>query len=288
MFSSRLRMFLTMTIICSILVGCNFPSAATSEPPTVQALPTQTKAPTETPLPPATATLTVTETLAATQTDTLTPEPSLTSTETVTPTQSITTASVVKETNCRSGPGQMYDRLATFQAGVVLEVTATDLGGGYWYVKNPEKPDTFCWVWGSNLKIEGDTSLLPALTPPATPTPSPDFDVKFKNFDKCKDHTFARFIVVNTGGFQFRSAYVKVTDQKTGEATENSVNAFDLTVGCIVAQNIAPLTAGSTGYLQSDYFKKDPRNDKLRAVLMLCTEQGLQGTCMTKVIDIKP
>jgi hypothetical protein len=182
----------------------------------------------------------------------------------------------------------MYDRLATFQADTQIEIVAADLGGGYWFVKNPEKPETFCWVWGNNLKIEGDTSLLPALTPPATPTASPDFSVEFKNFDKCKERTFARFIVVNTGGFQFRSAYVKVTDLKTGEVTEIAVNAFDLTVGCIVAQNIAPLTAGSTGYLQSNGFKKDPRNNKLKAVLMLCTEQGLKGTCMTKVIDVKP
>jgi hypothetical protein len=277
-------MLFAVSVILIALLGCNLPSSAPAEPTAVVVSTPQNEAEPPTPQPE-----TPTETPAPTET--ATPAPTATMTLTLEPSSTPTTiapmANIFKETNCRSGPGQMYDRLATFQADTRLEIVAADLGGGYWYVKNPQDPSMSCWLWGNNAKIEGDTSLLPKFTPPPSPTPSPDFDVTFKNFDTCK-RIFARFIVVNTGGFQFRSAYVKVTDQRTGEVTEQAVLAFDLTVGCVVAKNISPLTPGSTGYLQSVPFKKDPRGHKLHAVFMLCTEQGLGGTCMTKTLEVKP
>ncbi len=284
MVSKRFHMLGSALVILVLLASCNMPNANPAEPAVVVVATVQEEADTPTPQPePPTATPAPTETV----TITLTPEPSFTPTETMTLTPSVVMAEVLKETNCRTGPGSMYDRVATFQAGTKVEIVAADLGGGYWYVKNPEKAEEFCWMWGNNMKIEGETSILPAFTPPSTPTPSPDFTVEFKNYDTCKG-VFVRFTVVNTGGFQFRSAYIKVTDVKSKEVTQQAVNAFDLTTGCVVAKNIAPLTPGSTGYLQSAPFKKDPRGDKLNAVFQLCTEQGLKGTCITKVIEVKP
>jgi hypothetical protein len=276
---TRFPAILWTVLICAALAACNLPNANSDQPTatTPPEQPATAPPPTDTvtPLPP---------TFTATPTDT--PTPAVTATATLTPTANIPIANVFKDTNCRSGPGQSYDLVVLIKADTKVEVVAKDLGGGYWYVRTPDQPDAFCWLWGSNATIEGDTSALPAYTPPPSPTPAPDFTVEFKNFDACKG-TFARFIVVNTGGYPFRSAYVKVTDTKTSEVTENSVNAFDLTVGCIVAQNISPLASGATGYLQSDHFKKDPKGHKLLAVIMLCTEQGLAGVCVTKTLEIK-
>jgi len=80
---------------------------------------------------------------------------------------------------------------------------------------------------------------------------------------------------------------VKVTDQKKQQSVEQSLNAFDLYEGCIVAKNIAPLLPGGTGYVQSLPFKWDPRPNKQVAIIMLCTEQGLKGTCVTKTLEFR-
>jgi hypothetical protein len=263
--------------ITILMAACNLPFTVTQVPPTstitmTVPAPTQTERPTETATPEA-----------ATATITLTPEPSLTATVEA---GEAPTGKVTKETNCRKGPGPIYALVATFQSGTKVEIVARDLGGGYVYVQNPEKPEEGCWILENNVTVSGDLTPLPAFTPPPTPTPSPDFTVKFKKFDSCSGSPFAVFEVVNTGGFQFRSAYVRVTNLKTGAFEENSLNAFDVVVGCVVAQNIAPLKPGGTGYLQSDKFKKNPSGgDKLRAVFHLCTEQNLKGACVDKSLD---
>jgi hypothetical protein len=210
---------------------------------------------------------------------TLTLEPS------ITPTEDVVMGVVNKQSNCRSGPGAMYDLVAVYQAKVSLQIVGRDLGGGYVYVQNPDKPEDACWILQTSITTTADLSPLPAFTPPATPTAAPDFTISFKNTDTCKGNIFTRFIVVNIGSAQFRSAYVKVVNTKNNEVTQQAVNAFDLTVGCIVAKNIAPLAPGQTGYLQSELFQKNPKGQKLHAVFQLCTEQGLKGVCVTKVLD---
>lgn len=103
----------------------------------------------------------------------------------------------------------------------------------------------------------------------------------------CRNFYVAHFKVVNTGSTQFRSAYVKITDLKRNESVEHSLLAFDLYEGCIVAKNISPLLPGGSGYLQSAYYKWDPRPNKQTATFMLCTEQGLKGTCVTKTLQFQ-
>lgn len=224
-------------------------------------------------------------------TETATVEPSLTPTETLeptlTPTPGLPIARVIKDANCRTGPSGAYSLVMTFKVGDILDIMARDLGGGFVYVRNPNEgtEPIGCWVLQTNLAISDNLTLLPAFTAPPSPTISPDFTVKYKNIDSCKTKPFVRFIIVNTGGANFRSAYIKVTNLKNGEIVEQSVNAFDLTTGCIVAQNIAPLKVGATGYLQSEFFKKDFRGQKMRAVFQLCVEQFLKGACITQSLD---
>ena len=271
-------LFNLLTIGLLVLSACNLPGEAI---------------PTETPTP--TVNSSATSAFAASQTKRAEPTetPTATATESVTPVPTSTstpeplTAEVVRESNCRIGPAGNYDLVAKYQVGQALEVVANDLGAGYIFVKNPEKPEEQCYLLTQNIRTSGDVSILPKFTPLASPTAAPYFDVSFDKFDKCEGKDFAKFILVNVGSAPFRSVYIKVTDDKAGKSVETSYNAFDLRVGCVLAKNIAPLEQGGTGYVSSPQFNWNATGNKLRAIIMLCTEQGLQGTCVTRILDLK-
>ena len=276
-----LKLIGLLTIVVLILSACNLPGNNVTDetsPPTEQSTATATATIKLT----ATPTETVpTETPTATATETLRPEP------TATATPEIITAEVVRESNCRVGPAGNYTLVATYHVGQMLEVVANDLGAGYIFVQNPEKPEEQCYLLTQNIKISGDVSILPKFTPLPSPTEAPYFNASFKKFDTCKGDDFAIFDVENTGSFPFRSAYIRIKDPKADKTAEQSVEAFDLMTGCIVAKNIAPLNPGATGYVNSAPLKWSARDNELQAVIMLCTEKGLKGTCVTQVIPVK-
>ena len=272
----QLACLLTFAVL--ILSACNLPvNDATAEVPIQTETFTATLALTATPtevLPTETATPTLTETRI--------PEPS------ATVTIQIPMAEVVRETNCRIGPAGNYELVAKYQVGQMLQVVARDLGAGYWFVQNPEKPEEQCWLLAQNIRIQGDTAALPKFTPQPSPTAAPYFNVKFKKFDTCQGDDFAVFTVENVGSVPFRSAYIKLTDLRVNKSVEEAVNSFHRYVGCTLAKEIAPLNQGETGYVNSPSFSWNARNNKLRAVIMLCTEQNLKGTCVTQSVDVKP
>ena len=277
--AKEFKLFYLLIIGMLILSACNMPVSNTTETvPTEPA--TQTAAVT------ATIDLAATQTreaeLLPTDTPTVTPTKKLISTVTATATPEPPIAKVGRESNCRVGPGGVYSLVATYQTGQMLEVVAKDLGGGYWFVKNPEKPEEQCYLLANNITISGDTSALPKFTPQPSPTAAPYFNVSFKKFDTCKGEDFALFTVDNAGSLPFRSFYIRVTDQKAGKSVEQALNAFDQFVGCVLAKNIAPLDVGGSGYVTSPPFTWGARGNKLQAVIMLCTEKDLKGTCVTQ------
>jgi len=275
------QLFCLLTTVAFVLSACNLPGnnataeitpqpgqSTTNAAATIELTATRTESvPTETP------TVTATETPLPEPSATATPEPPM--------------AEVVRESNCRMGPGGIYDLVATYQAGQMLEVAAKDLGGGYWFVRNPEKPEEQCYLLAQNIRISGDTAALPQLTPRPSPTAAPYFKLDFRKFDTCQGDDFALFIVENAGSVPFRSAYIKVTNQKANQSVEHALNAFDLIVRCVLAKNIAPLNPGETGYVHSPPFKWGASGNTLRAVIMLCTEKNLTGTCVTQSMDVK-
>ena len=101
-----------------------------------------------------------------------TPAPIVTPTVTPTPTSSIPTVSVSLDTNCRTGPGVVYDYLSVLLAGEKAEVIGkyTSVSPSYWIIK---KGSITCWLWGQYATVEGDTSSLPEMVPPPSPTPPP-------------------------------------------------------------------------------------------------------------------
>ena len=107
-----------------------------------------------------------------------TPEPlpsatiTLTPTDTSTPTPSVPMISVTVNTNCRFGPGSIYDYLGALLEGETAEIVGRDPSGEYWYIRNPDDPAHFCWLWGEYAQPVGNFGSLPILTPPPSPTPT--------------------------------------------------------------------------------------------------------------------
>jgi hypothetical protein len=71
-------------------------------------------------------------------------------------------------TNCRYGPGVVYDPpVSIFNVGQTANVLGRDSGGNFYYI------DQGCWVWENYVTVEaGNIGGVPVLTAPPTPTPA--------------------------------------------------------------------------------------------------------------------
>ncbi|OQX61373.1 MAG: hypothetical protein B5M51_08090 [Anaerolinea sp. 4484_236] len=140
------------SVAMTVQAGGIAPSPAPGEPPQATApLPAMTVAP---------------------PTITLTPTITFTPTITLTPTPSIPMVSVSQNTNCRSGPGIVYDYLGALLIGEKAELVGKNTINDYWIIKNQDQFGN-CWLWGRYATTEGDISAIPEWTPPPTPTPAP-------------------------------------------------------------------------------------------------------------------
>jgi hypothetical protein len=91
----------------------------------------------------------------STQALTDTPPPSLTPSETATFTPSVVTLGVSGNTNCRTGPGMVYDLLDALLVGQTAEVVGRDAAGENWVIKPPSNPARTCWLWGRYATVSG-------------------------------------------------------------------------------------------------------------------------------------
>ena len=108
--------------------------------------------------------------VAPTATQTIQPTMTLTQTMTLTPTEAKPMISVSTSTNCRTGPGKIYDWIGALLVGEEVEIVGRTTDSQYWVVKNPDKAGE-CWLWSNYATVTGSTSDLPLYTPPPTPTP---------------------------------------------------------------------------------------------------------------------
>jgi uncharacterized protein YgiM (DUF1202 family) len=108
---------------------------------------------------------------ASTQAPQDTPQPTETATITPTPTPSVPMVSVSQVTNCRTGPSTAYDIVGGMNIGQFAQVVGKYTPANWWVIKNPNGNGN-CWMWGQYATVTGDTSSLPEMIPPPTPTPS--------------------------------------------------------------------------------------------------------------------
>lgn len=90
---------------------------------------------------------------------------------TSTPTSAVPLAQVSVPTNCRTGPGIIFDQVSILDVGRQVEVIARNASGTYWVVRNPGGEGT-CWLWDQYVTITGSTADLPIWDSPPTPTPT--------------------------------------------------------------------------------------------------------------------
>ncbi len=90
-----------------------------------------------------------------------------TSAPATTPTPSTPQVSVSTATNCRTGPGPNYDLVLVFQPGATAPVVARYSPGNYWIITTPTGGT--CWLWGAYATVQGNTSTLAEMAPPAAP-----------------------------------------------------------------------------------------------------------------------
>lgn len=299
------RIYLALTLILATSFACAIPSIPTSDSgavnttvaetviaeftqnvsqlPTLEILPTLTFTPTVTFEP---AAITANPTLAITITPVFTT--SATSVAVSAPVMSVSVP-----TNCRNGPGKIYDAVGALLVGETAEVYGRDPTSQYWYIRNPDPGPEFCWAWGTYATISGSPLLLPVLTPPPTPTPtmtptpSPSFDLEFKSADTCSGW-WVDIQVKNTGVLAFKSVTIELKDTVTEIELTAYSDSFVNLDGCLKTSTKDTLNPGDVFIISSPQFDYNPNGHNIRALVTLCTEEGQKGGCITKRINFKP
>jgi hypothetical protein len=222
---------------------------------------------------------------------TFTPEPpTLTPTETLTLTPAFTSTplvpliSVSVATNCRLGPGTDYEKVGALLVGETAEVYGRDPTGNYWYIRNPNAPPEFCWLWGQYATLVGNTVILPVYTPPPTPTPAPDFKASYRRIDTCT-RWWVEIRLDNNGGVTFSSMSLTVRDKVTSVVLSQNTDSFTNLNGCNDSVSGDVLKTGGSRLVSSPPFTYNPAGHDLRATITLCSGNGQTGTCITRVIN---
>ena len=230
---------------------------------------------------------------------TFTPTQTLTATEAFTPTSVNPQISVSVPTNCRNGPGKVYVRVGALLVGETAQVYGRDPTSRYWYIPNPDRSGEFCWVWGEYATLNGNSAFLPVYTPPPTPTPtftpkptftltpSPDFEASYSSLDTCVGW-WVEIKLKNNGSIPFKSMGITIKDTVTDIVLANFVDGFTNIDGCLSTTTRDTLGVGKTHVISAPAFNYDPSGHKLRATIILCSDIGQSGTCVTNTIIFTP
>lgn len=293
--NSSLKLYSVVSLLILLSLACNLPSMAKS-----------VQGPDET----ARIEISVRETMVALDGDVVsdaedqsgqdpdtpseTPEPDITDTPTLTPTATDTPTPDVamiyasSNTNCRTGQGTVFKWLVTLQKGEESEAVGVDTSGDYWYIRRPDVPSQFCWLWGKYATPSGPYESLPVYTQVPTPTPGFDYKLTFYNVTHCVGNSYVQFQIDNTGSFPLESWKSTGTDNSGGIA--NLVvqeDEFFYHNNCPTTQSQNDLEPGEGSYLNVT-FMADPTGHNLTVNIKVCTENGMAGECLKKTFDIKP
>ena len=188
------------------------------------------------------------------------------------------------DTNCRAGPSPDYARLGYLLAGQKSSVLGRNNSSTWWYIANPTKPAEACWVWGDTTVVSGDSGSLAIITPP--PLPSLAYLFSFTNRHDCGGDFWFSFWAQNTGNLPIRSASLTIIDRDSG-ITYGPLY-FNLPFlgnpnACSMG-NLA-LESGAEGFLVSDLASEIPSGARVRVVILLCSQDNLEGACQETRID---
>jgi len=219
-------------------------------------------------------------------TPTLTLEPTLSVTPDFTPTLETPLITVSVDTNCRTGPGAIFQQVGILLVGETAEVVGREPKGEYWYIRNPDEDPEYCWVWGEYASLTGN--LLPLLFVSPPPPPAVQFSLVFTEVDRCDTTRWVKLKLVNMSGVIFQSISVFVSDTDTLTNASQNINGFPDKNGCGAVTMVETLVPGGTVTISSPPFGYDISKHKLVARVTACTSPDQKGTCLTQEINFIP
>jgi hypothetical protein len=237
---------------------------------------------------------TATQAAQATNTPAFTPTPTLSPTQTYTPTSSVPMVTVSVNTNCRSGPNTSYGILGVMTVGQQAEVVGRSTLSDTMIIRLPSDLNVTCWLWAGNATVTGDTSGLPVVPIPATPTakfsptPQVSFSVVYASTDFCAGLYRVKFKITNTGILTWESDQVSVTDQATSVTKTITYDNFPYYSSTCDTGVDLNLEKGEVGYTTSDGFAVNPAGHAMAALIQVCSQDGMVGTCLQKSITFTP
>lgn len=195
------------------------------------------------------------------------------------------TVTLLDEMNCRSGPAIAYRIISSISNGSNFEILGRNSGGTWWLIQGT--PENQCWIYnGTSVSFDGITSSIPFAEAPLLPTSSPEptaapgFHLGRPLFYECGGKNFMAMPVSSKGGVTFSSGKIRLMDSGTGTGVNNKGNnLFFHTASALCDSKGEPvLHPGYTRYVTIDSSKTSGGNT-YRAVVTLCTENGLKGDC---------
>lgn len=267
---TALSIMLTLIIsACGLLPGQETQPPATEPPQATEKtipdspLPPQDTAPPDTAAPP--------------PSPTATPIPTLTSTP-------APYVMVSGNTNCRVGPGSVYDWLHTYLSGDQALLLGKNAAETFWFTSDENGIIPNCWLWGMYATPVGDTSLLPIFTPPPTPTPSPDFAVSYEGSDCGAGSCWLWFKIDNTGSVAWESVLVYTKNMVTYDVAVNVSNTFNSSIG---GSDINKIQPGVSGYAHSEQLP-NPSGNTVDVYIVACEKDNLTEICQVRHLTANP
>jgi len=285
---------LVVLVLVFSLAACNFPlfggqdnSDAAVKPAVALSVALTQVAATQTAASPL---LQPTTAIPATTLPTATPPPTLT------PTLAGVWLTVLENTNCRSGPGTMYDWVTLISAGQMVEALARNPVNDYYYVRNPNATSGFCWLWSQYSSISGNITILPVFTPQptptvASPTPAADLSVSYTGLEACAPQYALSFKIKNTGDITWQSIKIVVKDNTTSTTFTHEGDVFKGVSGCDFTASQNDLTKGEESYVANvnpGQFDYDPTGHSIKVTITVYAKDGLAGTSFSKSISVTP
>lgn len=206
---------------------------------------------------------------------------SLTPTYTLTPTPY---AYISQNTNCRYGPGSVYDLLHTYLSGQEALLLGKNAAEDFYYTEDGNGAAPDCWLWAKYATPVGDISLLPIFTPPPTPTPYLDFSFSYQGSDCGAGSCWLWFKVDNTGALPLESVKVHAKNTITSATANYTANLFQTG---IMGSDIANIILAGSGYTHSGQLP-NPGSDKIAVTITVCSQNDLNGICLTRNMSMKP
>jgi len=218
--------------------------------------------------------------------------PSFTPTVTYTPTPNVVMANVEANTNCREGQGTVFKWLTSLEAGAKVEVFGIEDTGQYpyYYIRRPDQPSSFCWLWGKYVTLSGPVETLTKMTPMPSPTPGFDFQIAFvKLVGSCPSPPgsyWTEYKITNNGAFTLESYRTK-PDNGPSPAEYKNDKFATLKNDCSVSSLQNDLTPGESHNVIAQ-FGDDPSGKKITVRIKICQKNGLNEPCLTKTYTHTP